>query len=74
MRRPAGGTRDIAVLSPGLYPVRRFRKIMAPSTSGSIDSLRRHSNLLTLTLDRQVYLNETCGVRPYTRYSNVSDQ
>lgn len=52
MRQPAGGTRDIAASSPGLYPVRRFLKIMAPSTSGPIVSSRRRSNLPTLTLDR----------------------
>ncbi|MBH0210021.1 MAG: hypothetical protein HP495_16175, partial [Nitrospira sp.] len=51
MRRPAGGTRDIAASSLGLCLVRRFLKTMAPSTSGSIDSLRRRSNLPTLTLD-----------------------
>ncbi len=51
MRRPAGGTRDIAASSPGLCLVRRFLKTTAPSTSGSIDSLRRRSNLPTLTLD-----------------------
>lgn len=51
MRRPAGGTRDIAASSPGSCLVPRFLKTMAPSTSGSIDSLRRRSNLPTLTLD-----------------------
>lgn len=64
MRRPAGGTRDIAASSPALYPVRRFLKIMALSTSGSIDNLRRRSNLPTLTLDRlqvllRKYVDET---------------
>lgn len=59
MRRPAGGTRDIAVSSPGLCLVRRFLKTMVPSTSDSIVSLRRLSNLPTLTLDRlQVLLRE----------------
>lgn len=59
MRRPAGGTRDIAASSPGLCLVRRFLKTMAPSTSGSIDSLRRRLNLPTLTLDHlQALLRE----------------
>ncbi len=52
MRRPAGGTPDIAPSFPGLCPEPRFPKTMAPSTSGSIVSLRRLSNLSTLTLDR----------------------
>ena len=64
MRRPAGGTRDIAASSPGLYPVRRFLKTMVPSTSDSIVSLRRLSNLPTLTRDRlqvllRAYVDET---------------
>ncbi len=64
MRRHAGGTRDIAPWSPGLYRALRFPKTMARSTSGSIVSLRRLSNLPTLTLDRlrallREYVDET---------------
>lgn len=47
--RHAGGIRDIAPSSPGWCRAPRFPKTMAPSTSGSIVSLRRLSNLPTLT-------------------------
>lgn len=51
MRRPAGGTRNIAALCPGSCHASRSLKTMAPSTSGFIVSLRRLSNFPTLTLD-----------------------
>lgn len=51
MRPHAGGIQDIAPSSPGLYPVRHFPKTMAQSTSDYTVSLRRLSNLPTLTLD-----------------------
>lgn len=51
MRRPVGGILDIAPSSQGLCLVPRFPKTMVQSTSGCIASLRRLSNLPTLTLD-----------------------
>lgn len=64
MGRHAGGTRDIAPSSPGWCHAPRFPKTMAPSTSGFTVSLRRLSNLPTLTLDRlqtllREYVDET---------------